>query len=218
MVPTLDQVIGTSKKPLRIPLPDRAAKWYALSAYRAAILEASGAANAYDGLLLDYQNAGAQLPAAAARVGPSESGRDAAWDFYRKHAAAIQAQNAYQIAQGIVLAKQHQDTSQMRAHVLRQYGPLMMDHPAVAASHDALSEAGVPHSMPLVQFIPPTQGYPTATQQYVTTGQAQVGQFPTYEEINGAGRFQKQLVKLSPAQNMTYETARKFVVEPTNSS
>ena len=38
--PTLDQVLGNVRKPLRIPLPDRRAKWYALSPYRALILEA----------------------------------------------------------------------------------------------------------------------------------------------------------------------------------
>ena len=31
--PTFEQVIGTVRKPLRIPLPDRRAKWYANSPY-----------------------------------------------------------------------------------------------------------------------------------------------------------------------------------------
>ena len=29
--PSLDEALGASKKPLRIPVPDRMAKWYALS-------------------------------------------------------------------------------------------------------------------------------------------------------------------------------------------
>jgi hypothetical protein len=38
--PTFDQVLKTVRNPLRIPLPDRRAKWYALSPYRAFILDA----------------------------------------------------------------------------------------------------------------------------------------------------------------------------------
>ena len=38
--PTSDQVLKTVRNPLRIPLPDRRAKWYALSPYRAFILDA----------------------------------------------------------------------------------------------------------------------------------------------------------------------------------
>ena len=49
--PTLEQVIGSVRKPLRIPLPDRRAKWYALSPYRALILDAEREANDYGRLL-----------------------------------------------------------------------------------------------------------------------------------------------------------------------
>ena len=52
--PTLEQVIGSIRKPLRIPLPDRRAKWYALSPYRALILDAEREANDYETALLDY--------------------------------------------------------------------------------------------------------------------------------------------------------------------
>ena len=38
--PTFEQVLGTIRKPLRIPLPDRRAKWYANSPYRALLDDA----------------------------------------------------------------------------------------------------------------------------------------------------------------------------------
>ena len=46
--PTFEQVVATVRKPLRIPLPDRKAKWYALSPYRGLILDASERAMGYD--------------------------------------------------------------------------------------------------------------------------------------------------------------------------
>jgi flagellar biosynthesis GTPase FlhF len=77
--PTLDQAIKTVRKPLRIPVPDRRAKWYALSPYRALILDAERRANDIEGALLDYRNSGAQLPEHAARVRGSAAGEDDAW-------------------------------------------------------------------------------------------------------------------------------------------
>jgi hypothetical protein len=47
-----------------------------------------------------------------------------------------------------------------------------------------------------------------------TAGQPLAPQFPTYEELNGAGPFKKQIAKLSYSDNMTYERARALI-EPT---
>mgnify|MGYP003346567539 FL=1 len=53
--PTLEQVVGTVRKPLRIPLPDRKAKWYANSPYRALILDAEEKYQDYEAKNIDYQ-------------------------------------------------------------------------------------------------------------------------------------------------------------------
>ena len=68
--PTLEQVAGTIRKPLRIPLPDRRDKWYALSPYRALILDAEQKYNQRESAGLEYRNSGAELPERAARVQP----------------------------------------------------------------------------------------------------------------------------------------------------
>lgn len=145
--PTLDQALGASKKPLRIPVPDRAAKWYALSPWREALMDANRATNEYQAALLAYERAGGNLPVMAAMVHPSDAGKDKAWEWYQKHARAVQAQEAYEVAQGILYEKSQKETQQTRAHQLRQYGPLVMD-PVVAASHDELEAAGVPTTCP----------------------------------------------------------------------
>jgi hypothetical protein len=214
--PTLDQALGASKNPLRIPIPDRAAKWYALSPWREALMDTNRATNEYQAALLEYERAGGNLPIMAAMVRPSDAGKDEAWAWYQKHADAVRSQEAYEVAQGILREKQQKETQQTRAHQLRQYGPLVMD-PVVAASHDDLEQAGIPHSMPLEQFVPPKKGWPTPPMQMATAGQPLAPQFKTYEELNGAGPVRKQIAKLSYSGNMTYEQARTLI-EPTFSS
>ena len=211
--PSLDEALGASKKPLRIPIPDRMAKWYALSPWREALMDTNRATNEYQAALLAYQASGGNLPVAAAMVRASDADKDKAWEWYRKHARAVQAQEAYEIAQGILHEKNQKETQQTRAHQLRQYGPLVMD-PVVTASHDELSQVGVAHDMPMEQFVPPKKGWPTPPTQMATAGQPLAPQFPTYEELNGAGPFKKQIAKLSYSDNMTYERARALI-EPT---
>lgn len=79
--------------------------------------------------------------------------QDKAWAWYKKHAKAVQAQMAYEMAQDNF----QKETQQTRDHQLISsgiYGPLAMD-PVFTASHDELEQAGVPHSMPMEQFVPP---------------------------------------------------------------
>ena len=66
--PTLDQALGASKNPLRIPIPDRAAKWYALSPWREALMDTNRATNEYQAALLDYE----RLQMLYARDGPND--------------------------------------------------------------------------------------------------------------------------------------------------
>ena len=179
-------------------------------------MDTNRATNEYTAALLAYERTGGNLPVMAATVRPSDSGKDEAWACYQKHAKAVQAQNAYEMAKDILYEKNQKETQQTRAHQLRVYGPVMMD-PVVSASHDELEQAGVPHSMPMEQFVPPKRGWPTPPLQDVTAGQPQPPQFPTYEELNYKGPFRQSVAKLSYSQNMTYERARALV-EPTWSS
>ena len=53
--PTLEQVVGTVRKPLGIPLPERTDKWHALGPYRALILDQQELASGYDRRSIEYQ-------------------------------------------------------------------------------------------------------------------------------------------------------------------
>ena len=84
--PTYEQVLGNARKPLRIPLPDRSAKWYALSPYRAAILDAEKAYQDYEHAALNYRATGDELPESAARVKESPAEHDATFAAQDAHA------------------------------------------------------------------------------------------------------------------------------------
>jgi len=78
ILPSYDELLQSTKKPLRIPIPDRSAKWFGLSNYRSLMLDAAKKFNNYERLNLDYNESGAHLPLQAARV--TSSTHDEAWD------------------------------------------------------------------------------------------------------------------------------------------
>ena len=78
--PSYEQMLRTVNKQIRIPVPDRRAKWYALSPYRAFLLEAAKRYNDSQRADLAYDDTGAHLPAAAARAQHgSMAGTDDTW-------------------------------------------------------------------------------------------------------------------------------------------
>jgi hypothetical protein len=79
--PTYDQMLGSLKKEVRIPQPDRRAKWYATGIYRAFLLEQAKRYNDTQRKDLEYDDSGAQLPAAAERAQQgSMAGTDDTWN------------------------------------------------------------------------------------------------------------------------------------------
>lgn len=216
--PTFEQVVATVRKPLRIPLPDRSAKWYALSPYRALILDAAEKHNDHEHATLDYRSSGAGLPEAAARVRPSAAGGDASFDEIHRQYAAGEVQDAYQIAAKARRQELQRDTEATRRQQLMQgYGVNRMN-PTIEAAHDELEEAGVPHAMPAPRIAPLKQPWHTPSVQYAAFGQPQAPEFTPFEQLNQGQPANVNATTLSPSQNLTYERAREFVVQPTWSS
>ena len=216
--PSFEQAVGTVRKPLRIPLPDRQAKWYALSPYRALILDAEQKFHDYEHAAIDYRQSGAELPEAAARVRPSDAGDDPAWQHIHEHGDRLEQQHAYETAFELMNQEHQQETRETRHEQLRlTYGPSHMN-PVVQASHDELEEAGVGHFMPGPREPPPRRVWHTPHDQLVAAGQPQAPEFPSFERLNMGQPANFRASTLTPSQNMTYERAREFVVEPTWSS
>ena len=78
-------------------------------------MDTNRATNEYTAALLAYERTGGVLPVMAATVRPSDSGKDEAWAWYQKHAKAVQAQNAYEMAKDILYEKNQKETQQTRA-------------------------------------------------------------------------------------------------------
>ena len=71
--PSFEEALDDARKPLRIPIPDRAAKAEAQSVYRAHLMALSQMQTAAQMQFHDYQMGSDTLPVAAVRIGPSEA-------------------------------------------------------------------------------------------------------------------------------------------------
>jgi len=216
--PTLEQVIGSIRKPLRIPVPDRRAKWYALSPYRALILDAEREANDYETSAMSYRTSGAQLPEAAAAIRPSDAGEDQSFRRIDENRRAIDLQSAYETAYQTMDQERKSNTKQRRQEVLRaQRGPNRM-HPVVEAHHRSLKESGVPHHMPGIRLQPQPTKYPAPPQLFAAAGQPRHKEFPSIEMLNMGVPENLLTAHPSKEQNMTYDRIRDLVIQPTWSS
>ena len=208
---TLEEAMGTIRKPLRIPLPDRKAKWYALSPYRALILDAEKKYNNYEHAAIDYRESGAALPEAAARVRPSNAGGDPTFAAYDEHKVAMDHQQAYEIAHAAMKEGHRRETAEIRRQQLMAiHHPNDMD-PTIQAAHDELEEAGVPHRVALPGAAPLKRGYTAPTEQMVSAGQPQAPEFPPFEVLNQGQPANVRQATLRIDQNLTYERMRDFV-------
>ena len=216
--PTLEQVIGSVRKPIRLLQPDRAAKWYATSIYRDHLLAAGEAANAYDQAALGYRAAGADLPFDAAQVRPSDAGGDDVFRKIHSHGDALELQRTYEAAYKAMLQENEKETAALRYMQLRySHGPNVMN-PVIAAAHEELQQAGVAHSGPEPRFTPPATGWKTPHASMASAGQPQAPEFPTFESLNTGQPSDMRVANPTPSENRTYEEIRAFVVQPTWSS
>jgi hypothetical protein len=207
--PSFDELQKTVKRPWRVPLPDRSAKWYANSVYRSFLLDQSLKYNDYEHLRLDYQSSGAQLPEEAARVTPSAAGEDPAFAAHERFNDGLHEQDAYETAFEAMNAEHRQQTAELRREQLSSYGPVR-GHWAVEAHHQDLQDAGVPHRAPLPRAPMQRMPWPAAHQQYVATGQPQAPQFRPLEELNfGQQRRHQPTAQSHTEAGQTYERLRE---------
>ena len=207
--PTFEQVAGTVRKPLRIPLPNRMAKWYANSPYRQLILDAERKFQDYEHASIDYKQSGAYLPESAARVRESDAGHDAAWDEIHAHDERRQTYDAYEAAFEAMNAEHRQREAEDRRHTLHHlYGANHM-HPTIEAEDNELDEADVPHNMPAPRAPPRRHSYRMPPAAFVADGQPQAREFPTFERLNLAQPARVTEGRISLAEGLTYERLRE---------
>ena len=213
--PTLDQVMNMKRQDKRLPLPDRSAKWLALSWYRALLLDAGKKFEEVEGAAHQYRASGTELPEAAARVQPSSLGQDPMFNRIDDHNDRMHQNEAYEMASLMKKQSRQQQTAETRREQLRlSYGPNKMN-PVIEAHHDQLEEADVPHAMPAPRLPPPVKAWKTPPLQYAAAGQVQAPEFPTYEMLNLGEVADIKSAKLRRNEAMTYERIREFAVQPT---
>ena len=157
--PTFDQVLGTIRKPLRIPLPDRRAKWYANSPYRALLDDAGKKFEEVEGAAHMFRESGAAVPESAAAVRPSPAGAPQNFDQIHEQARRAEENEAIEAAHNIMHMDESRKTASLRREILsKSYGPNHMD-PTIEAEHEELTDGGVAHYMPKIRTVPPKAFY-----------------------------------------------------------
>ena len=215
---TLDSVLSGKEGEGRVlQPPNRFAQWYANSPYRAYMLDAAKKLNDHERALLNYRDSGGELPEPAAADTPSAAAQDETFRRIEEHHEAMDEQAAVHMAKDLMRQDRAAQTAQTRKKQLREtFQPNLMEG-TIEAHHHELEAAGVHHYMPLVKSYPAQIRYQEPTPQYAATGQPQANEFPTFEELN-LNQKRVGVPVLTQEQAMTYEHARRFVVEPTWSS
>ena len=215
---TLESVIGSVRKPLRIPLPDRRAKWYALSPYRDYINNVAERNYDRERALLDYRSSGAQLNEAAAQVVPSTAGDDPVWGRIYAATERLESEEAHKLAEEAMKTEQGQETKDLRRENLGLNYGVDLRHSVLAATEDELKEAGVPHEVPPPRPPAPFHSWPAPPPQLEAKGHPQAKEFPTFESLSMGQPTDFRAGKLTISENMSYERAREMATGHTWSS
>ena len=209
--PTYDQMLGSVRKPVRIPIPSREAKWYALSPYRAFLLDAQKKYNDFDSRNIEYDSSNAAVPRSAARMGDSEAGNDPAWGEHDRFNSALDHEEAARVAAKAMDAERKKRANQMRSEQLQAYGPTLI-HPTIEAHHEDLESQNIPHVAPVPKPTMASESWPFPPQEFQAAGYPAHPEFPTFEQLNlGHAKRYKQ-GKPGAMDATSYESLRKNTI------
>ena len=202
--PNFEQLVKTVRNPLRIPLPDRKAKLYALSPYRSLILDAEAKYEDYEHTMIDYRRSGHELPEAAAQVRRSDAGQDPTFDQIHAHGEAMDIHRASEAASQLMHAERSRQTEQNRSQVLSQtHGPNLGD-PVIEAAFNEMDEAQAYHTKPAARPTPIKSYRLEPLGQWMAAGQPQAHEFTPFGEMNMGEPHRLHAGKLTVGQATTY--------------
>ena len=208
--PTYEQMLRSLKKPIRIPQPDRSAKWYATGIYRAFLLEQAKRYNDAQMKDLEYDQSGAHLPAAAERgAQTSMAGTDDTWNRQEQFNSNLNAEEARRVAEDAMASEQRAQANRMRKQQLSSYGPTK-SHWTVEAHHQDLEYRGIPHPAPQPKMTMPAGRWQAPPNEYIAAGQPQAQEFPTFEQLNLGYDKRYKLGRPAPLDiNKNYQQLRE---------
>ena len=211
VLPSFDKAVEDSRKPLRIPIPDRYATWYALSPYRALIVDAENRFNDFQHAQIDYRQSGAELPEQAAMVRESDSAHDPVFDRMRRQHEDLEEHYAHVAAQAAQNEMEARQAQQHRHDLLKRMYRPRHAHPMVEAAHRELAEAGVPH-----HYIA-DEASPTARERHqrrsaelpLAYGYTVLPQLPTFQDLNAVDSHGHLPPLQRALPERTYEAMRR---------
>jgi hypothetical protein len=206
--PSYDQMLQSLKKEVRIPQPDRSAKWYATGIYRAFLLEQAKRFNDAQRKDLEYDETGAQLPAAVERAQNSMAGTDDVWNRQEVFNSNLDAEEARRLADDALSAERRQQANTTRRQQLSAYGP-STGHWTVDAHDKDLEYRGIPHAAPMPKMAMPAGKWRAHPNEYISAGQPQATEFPTFEQLNMGYDARYKLGRPAPMQNKNYAQLRE---------
>ena len=209
VMPSYDEMLRSLKKEVRIPMPDRSAKHYALGPYRAFLLEQAKRYNDAQRKDLEYDATGAHLPAAADRAHQvSMAGTDDTWDRQEQFSSNLNAEEARRIADDAMASERRAQANQMRRQQLSSYGP-SSGHWTVDAHDKDLEYRGIPHTAPVPKMTMTAGRWQAPPSEYIAAGQPQATEFPTFEQLNQGYDAKYKLGRPAPLDiNKNYEQLR----------
>jgi hypothetical protein len=208
--PSYDQMLRSLKKEVRIPQPDRSAKWYATGMYRSFLLEQARRYGDVQRKDLEYDATGAQLPAAAERAQQgSMAGTDDTWNRQEQCSSNLDAEEARRAAEDALAAEQRAQANQMRRQQLSSYGP-SNGHWTVDAHDKDLEYRGIPHTAPMPKLTTPAGRWQAPPNEYIAAGQTQATEFPSFEQLNLGYDKKYKLGRPAPLDiNKNYQQLRE---------
>ena len=211
--PTFEQAVGTVRKPLGIPLPERKAKWEALGPYRNYLEDAERAYNERMYNTYDYRESGAHLPESAARVRSSMAGDDPVFDRIHRHGDAMDEGDAYEAAFDVMNREHLEKVEQDRRQYLRQSHGSNMTHPTIYAAREELGQAGVHHWLPAPRTQPDAPSFSVPPLQYAAAGHPQAREFTDFRVLNMEDPASVRAGRMTVSQNTTYERLRDSIAQ-----
>lgn len=207
---TYDQMLRSLQKEIRIPQPDRSAKWYATGIYRSFLLEQAKRYNDAQRQDLEYDATDANLPRAAEN-GHRESmaGTDDVWNRHEQFNSNLRAEDAKRVADSALAAERRQQANQMRRLQLSAYGP-SSGHWTVDAHSRDLEYRGIPHAAPVPPMAMPAGRWRAQPNEFIAAGQPQSQEFPTFEQLNVGQDAIYKLGRPAPVDvNRNYQQLRE---------
>ena len=211
--PTFDQVLKTVRKPLRIPVPDRSAKWYALSLERSAVLDAEDKYQDYEHTLIDYRRSGQELPESAARVRRSDAGLDPTFDEIHAHADAMENHHQAHVASQIMQADRRRRTEENRTQVLYETHAHTLGDPVISAYLDEMDAAEVHYTKPAPKSQPIKSYQLEPVRQWAAGGYPQAPEFTPFGELNLAEPHRVHAANPQVGQATSYDRLKEAVAD-----